>query len=257
VDPGGGTVTGLGAVKQNARRALGVLVVAGALGAITWWWWNLGTYYLKPEAMGMYMEVLERTGVPTAPESAQTRRELDELLELQRTRSAADVAAARADRKTELSRFYGALGIDPRDPPRLVRLNSLIDAMERTSRPYVRHAKRDYSRSRPYVIEPRLEPCIADVRDDWSYPSGHASYGYLVGYLLMDMVPERSAQIEARMAEFARQRMVCGVHFGSDIRAGKAGAALLFGVLTKNMEFVADFQEASRELRTALNLPLL
>jgi acid phosphatase (class A) len=241
-------------MKNTARRARGVLVVICSLGAIAWWW-NLGTYYLEPDTIGMYMDTLERTGLPAAAASAQTRRELEELVELQRTRSAADVAAARADRKTEVSRFYGALGIDPSDPPRLVRLDRLVDAIERTSRPYVRHAKQEYSRLRPFAIEPRLEPCITDVRDDWSYPSGHASYGYLVGYLLMDMVPERRAQIEARMAEFARQRMVCGVHFGSDIRAGAAGAALLFGALGKNREFVEDFQDASRELRAALNLP--
>jgi acid phosphatase (class A) len=239
------------------RRALGALIIATSLGAIGWWWQS-STYYLKPEAIDDYMSTLARAGLPTAPDTAQTRRELDELLELQRTRSAADVAAARADRKTELSRFYGALGIPASDPPPLPLMNKLVDDIERTSRPFVRHAKRHHSRTRPYVIEPRLQPCIDDVRDDWSYPSGHASYSSIVADLLAMMVPERRMQIQARRDEFSRQRMVCGVHFPSDIRAGKAGAVSILGALEKtNREFVQDFHDASIELRTALSLPLL
>ena len=96
--------------------------------------------------------------------------------------------------------------------------------MEDDIRPYVRAAKDRFRRLRPYEIEPRLEPCIDDVRGDLSYPSGHATYGYVMAYLLRDMVPERRTQLLARADEFARQRMVCGVHFTSDLEAGRIGA---------------------------------
>jgi acid phosphatase (class A) len=94
-------------------------------------------------------------------------------------------------------------------------------------RPYVRAAKHHFLRLRPYEIEPQLDPCIADVRGDLSYPSGHATYAYVIAYLLADMVPERRTQLLERAREFARQRAVCGVHFPSDIDAGRLGAEWL------------------------------
>ena len=111
---------------------------------------------------------------------------------MQATRTPAQVAAARADRKTRIERFYGALGIDGNAPPDLPRLHRLADRVEDDVRLYVRAAKDRYRRLRPYEIEPRLEPCIDNVRGDLSYPSGHAAFAYSMAYLLELLVPERS-----------------------------------------------------------------
>ena len=67
---------------------------------------------------------------PPRPGSPETRRELDTLLDMQRTRSEARVAAARADRKTEVSRFYPALGFDADRPPSLPKVNRLAQRVE-------------------------------------------------------------------------------------------------------------------------------
>ena len=64
--------------------------------------------------------------------------------------------------------------------------------MEDSIRRYVRAAKERFRRLRPYEIEPRIQPCIDDVRGDLSYPSGHAAYAYAMAYLLADMAPERA-----------------------------------------------------------------
>ncbi len=92
---------------------------------------------------------------------------------------------------------------------------------------------------------------------DLSYPSGHAAYGYSMAYLLADMVPERRAQLLARADEFARQRMVCGVHFRSDLVAGRRAAELLMTRLRATPEFRRDEAEAAAELRAVLHLPAL
>ena len=101
------------------------------------------------------------------------------------------MAAARADRKTEIERFYGALGIDTEAPPELPRLRRLAEHVEDDVRIYVRAVKDRFRRLRPYEIEPRLAPCIDDVQGDLSYPSGHAAFGYSMAYLLSSLVPER------------------------------------------------------------------
>lgn len=230
-----------------ARRLfLGVALAALAAGGGAWWWDDRPNY-IPPELPDFMAQI----PAPPARDSAETRRELGTLLELQRTRTAADVAAAQADRKTDIARFYGALGLDENDPPRLPHLRRLAERVEDDVRPHVRFVKRHYRRLRPYEIEPRIEPCIGDVKGDLSYPSGHAAYGYAMGLMLADLVPERREQLEARAAGFARQRMVCGVHFPSDLRAGEIAARLLLTQIAKQPAFQRDAALAAQELREA------
>lgn len=183
------------------------------------------------------------------------RHELDELLEMQRVRTPAQVAAAQADRKKDVARFYAALGLDPAHAPALPKLQAFTDDVEADIGPYVRAVKDRFRRLRPYEIEPKLEPCIGDVAGDLSYPSGHATYGYLMGYLLSELVPERRDIIMRRADEFARQRMMCGVHFRSDLEAGRRGAELLFEEMHGSRAYGRDATAAMAELRAALKLP--
>jgi acid phosphatase (class A) len=137
----------------------------------------------------------------------------------------------------------------------LRELRSLARQVEDDVRPYVRAAKKHFLRLRPYEVEPRLTPCIHDVRRDLSYPSGHATYGYVMAYLLSEMVPERRTQLMVRAREFAEQRVVCGVHFPSDIEAGRRGAEWLAQRFLQDARYRAAATPAARELRSALNLP--
>jgi acid phosphatase (class A) len=191
---------------------------------------------------------------PPAAGSTQTRRELDELLATQRQRTPRQIASARADRKTEVWQFAHALGLESRRMRQLAAVVNLAEQVEDDVRPYVRAAKHRFRRLRPYEIEPRLEPCIGDVRGDLSYPSGHATYGYVIAYLLSDMVPERREQLLQRAREFARQRMLCGVHFPSDVEAGRIGAVWLARRLLRDPDYRAAAEPATRELRSALGL---
>lgn len=194
---------------------------------------------------------------PPPMDSTRTRWELDELLAIQARRSARDIEAARGDRKTEVWQFAAALGLQADDMRGLRELRSLTNLAEDDVRRYVRTAKKRFLRLRPPEVEPRLEPCIDDVRRNLSYPSGHAAYGYVMGYLLSEMVPERRAELLARAQEFARQRMICGVHFPSDIEAGRRGAEWLARRFLKNADYRAAAAAATRELRAALNLPAI
>ena len=189
---------------------------------------------------------------PPARGSAGERAELDFLLALQKSRTPAEVAAAQADRKTEIGRFAAALGMEPEALAGLPQVVRLAQDVEEQVRPYVRAAKRHFRRLRPGEIEPAIHPCIGDVAADQSYPSGHSTFGWTMGYLLADMLPERRTQLLARAAEYARQRMVCGVHFPSDLEAGRQGAAWLMERLRRSPAFVAARASAARELRAAL-----
>lgn len=193
---------------------------------------------------------------PPAAGSPQARRELDELLAIQEKRTRQEIDRARADSKTEVWQFAEALGTTRETMDGLESLNTLAEQVENDERPYVRAAKHRFLRLRPYEVESRLDPCIGNVKGDLSYPSGHATYGYLTAYLLADMVPERRAQLHARAREFAWQRSVCGVHFPSDLEAGRKGAAWLAEQFLRSAEYRVAADTAARELRAALGLPV-
>lgn len=238
-------------MKPVLRRTAALTAVLVAAAAFAWWQQHSTLHFLgEPDAA-----FVAQFAAPAAPDSSATRIELDELLAMQSSRTPAQVEAARADRKTRIEKFYDALGFDPRTPPQLPRLLRLAEQVEDDVRIYVRAVKDHYRRLRPYAIEPRLEPCIDDVQGDLSYPSGHAAYAWSMAYLLADMVPERSAALEARAAEFARQRMMCGVHFRSDLEAGRQAAQSLLAALNADAEFRAAQAAATAELRAALKLP--
>ena len=254
MESGGGTIPRLGTAGMKSRAVRLVTSIAftfAIAGALYWWLQQDRHTYLTGVTAG-FVAIF---AAPTGRDSPATRVELDELLELQKNRSAAEVAAARADRKTEIQRFYGALGFPAGAEPDLPQLRALASDVEDDTRPYVRAAKEKFRRLRPYEIESRLEPCITNVRGDLSYPSGHANYGYVMAYLLRDMVPERETQLIARADEFARQRMVCGVHFGTDIEAGRQGAAWLAKEFLASEAYRTAAESAGTELRAALKLP--
>lgn len=222
----------------------GIALLAGGA-----WWWQLDRlHYLD----GQTGEFVQAFAAPPDPGSPETRRELDELLELQRTRTPELVAEARADRKTDISRFYPALGDHNYDHWMVRRL---AQRTEDDVRIYVRAAKDHFRRLRPSEIEPRLEPCIEDVQGDLSYPSGHATFAFSMAYLLGSIVPERARDLEQRAEEFARQRMVCGVHFRSDIEAGRMAAQWLMVRLRAEPRFRSELEETTRAFRAAVKLP--
>jgi acid phosphatase (class A) len=238
-------------LKASRRKLLASLGTALLVAAVISWLQERsdGPHYLSspPERFAAQFTS------PATPGSTDTRRELDELLALQAARTSDEIAAARADRKTRVEKFYGALGFGA-DPPALPKLERLAERVEDDVRIYVRAAKERSRRLRPYEIEPRLQPCIDDVRGDLSFPSGHAAYGWSMAYLLSAMVPERGAELQARAEEYARQRMVCGVHFRSDLEAGRLAARQLLAEMQQDPEFRTEEAAAAAEVRAALGL---
>jgi acid phosphatase (class A) len=60
--------------------------------------------------------------------------------------------------------------------------------------------------------------------------------------------PSRTAALMSRAAEYAESRLVCGVHYPSDIEAGHAVAAAVVAELDGNANFRADLERAREEL---------
>jgi acid phosphatase (class A) len=87
-----------------------------------------------------------------------------------------------------------------------------------------------------------------------SYPSGHATFGWGQALVLAAMVPEKADAILARGRAYGDSRVVCGVHYPSDIAAGRMTAAAVLARLESDAAYHRDFLLAKAELRAALGL---
>jgi acid phosphatase (class A) len=78
----------------------------------------------------------------------------------------------------------------------------------------------------------------------------------VIGLVLADMLPEYADKIMARADEYASHRVTAGVHYPSDVEAGKHAGTALAAFLFASPAFQPDYAAARQELRAALKLPL-
>jgi len=146
--------------------------------------------------------------------------------------------------------FSCALGIavEQEYTPALYRL------LERTGRDAsasTRAAKRHYQRPRPFMLngQPTCSPDYEDrLRGSGSYPSGHTAIGWTWALILAELAPEHTHEIIQRGRSYGHSRLVCNVHWYSDVVQGQALAAATVASLHHNAEFVADLTSAREEL---------
>ncbi len=138
--------------------------------------------------------------------------------------------------------------INQQQTPQLYRLlrRSLTDAGFAT---YA--AKNQYQRQRPFMVngEPSCTPeQEAYLRKDGSFPSGHAALGWAWALILAELAPERQDAILARGRAFGQSRVMCNVHWQSDVLEGRAVGSAAVAALHNNAEFQAAMTAARAEL---------
>lgn len=115
-------------------------------------------------------------------------------------------------------------------------------------------AKDHYKRTRPFVANqaPTCSPGEeAMLRNDGSYPSGHAALGWAWGLILGELAPDRSKALYARAFAFGQSRVICGVHWQSDVNQGRVIGAVAVSRLHSDPVFLAQMAEASKEIAAA------
>ena len=114
--------------------------------------------------------------------------------------------------------------------------------------------KKKYQRTRPFV-ELGEKSCTPNwdivLAQDGSYPSGHAVLGWTWGALLAGLAPDRSDALLQRGADFGVSRMVCAVHWQTDVTAGQKLAAATLSRLEANEAFRRQRELARQELKLA------
>lgn len=113
-----------------------------------------------------------------------------------------------------------------------------------------RRVKNFYQRKRPFVqfAEPSLVPETEEEEaKDYSYPSGHATRGYVYAMTLAMIEPDSTNVLMKRAYEYALGRVVAGYHYKSDIDASCILATSIIGALAVNDRFKKQLEKARQE----------
>lgn len=203
---------------------------------------------------------------PPANSSAQTRAELDYLLQLQ---------AGRSEEDERTSAYYAGVyyksGLTPGDKEyarfrrNLFHIGRSVgtwfnaDTLPLTAKLvanvwedasyYIWKYKNYFLRIRPYKLETKLNNL---EETNWAaYPSGHATNSYVNAYLFSELVPEFSSFFIKDAYDMAHSREIIGVHYPSDSESGRLLAYQLVQRLMTVETFKKDFDAAKQEISNA------
>ena len=191
---------------------------------------------------------------PPAAGTAAARADSEAVHLAERQRTPEQVKAVqRDDHEESMFAFATVLGPAFRasDLPLTAALSQHLRAESSVINPGLKIA---FNRPRPFVSDASLHP-VCDLTKSNSYPSGHSMVGYLEAFALAQMLPERNDAILERAAEYAHNRVVCGVHYPSDVEASHTIALALYGALSTSTRFQQELEAAKVELRRSLSLP--
>jgi acid phosphatase (class A) len=194
--------------------------------------------------------------LPAAPKDGSDiqKADLADLHRIQDHRTAADIAQAQSDAATRNIFLFATIlgpGFNAKALPLTAALSADVEAAEKAD---VEPVKYVFARIRPYHFDTTLHPVCPATKKDDSYPSGHAMSGYLEALTLASILPEKKDAIFARADAYAHDRLVCGVHYPSDVAAARPLAYALFALLADDPRFKAARAAAQAELRKKLGL---
>jgi len=213
-----------------------------------------------------YLNATEKFFIPDFPanSSAQTRAELDYLLQLQQQRSEEDIRA---------SMFYAGVyyrtSVEPTDndykkfqrnlfhigrsigtwfnADSLPLTAALVANVWKDAEYLIWKYKNYFIRIRPYKLESKLQNL---EETNWAaYPSGHATNSYVNAYLYSELLPEFSSFFIKDAYDMAHSREIIGVHYPSDSESGRVLAWQIVKRLLLNEKFKKDFEAAKEEIK--------
>lgn len=227
------------------------------------------------------VDVTRLLAPPPQPGDA-LEKDLEGVRRAERERTPEEAVRAEASSTVDVFQFADVLG--PRfSAERLPQTADFFGRVYRSSLPFLQATKDCWSRERPFEADPTLaplerslastrlrtapapvlatpsppagSPCTAPAAGRSyaaAYPSGHATVGAMHAILLSELVPEMRAALFERGWEHGQGRVVSGVHFPSDVEAGRILGTMLIAMMEQDARFRADLGVVRMELRTVL-----
>ncbi|MEI9998801.1 MAG: phosphatase PAP2 family protein [Verrucomicrobiota bacterium] len=190
--------------------------------------------------------------IPSPPEQKTdvNQKDIETVIEKQKTLTDEEIAHVKLEATyNTYDIFEDVIGpwFTKADAAKFPALARLIKREGDTTGGIVTAAKDHWKRPRPYLQDTRVHSIIGPV-DGWSYPSGHSTRGTVDSLLLAQVDPGASEAILARGVRIGDDRVLGGVHFQTDVDAGRVLGRAIFQRLMKTPAFQADLAAAKKEV---------
>jgi acid phosphatase (class A) len=200
------------------------------------------THFVKPTAV----DCAKVLPPPPAPGTLSARADLEAVLQMQAWRTPEQVAWAKRIEKNDAFIFGDVLGAwFTRE--NLPLTAAFLKDVDEDRHAVTEVAKNLFARPRPWVVDPRVQPCVGKPTND-SYPSGHTSSIFTRAGVLAEIFPEQREAI----FEFAHRavwgRIYGGVHFPSDLVGGWTLAEPIVVELKKSAAFQERIEKCRAEI---------
>ena len=174
---------------------------------------------------------------PPAIDSPQNQFELEAVKSFQSEPNSPRRHQAKADNGIDAFAIYGPIiggGFSAIQKPEIAALWTYAGRqLARNSN----NAKDNFPRPRPFLASPDIKICIDSPPAGSSYPSGHAAWGWVSAQILARIYPEKVSEILGRGINYGQSRVICGVHYPSDVNDGRLVGDAILMALDRDLEF--------------------
>jgi acid phosphatase (class A) len=193
---------------------------------------------------------------PPTETSAEGKRDLQTLLDLQRNMTPERMAAIHKDLDQSVYTVAGSVLGPKFTKENFPMAGEFFAKVVKDAGVGVGPIKQKYKKLRPfqYSKDIKTPEDIAKAAGGPTYPSGHSSTGALIPIVLGMMVPEKREALYERGWEYGVNRMASGAAYPSDFEGGHIAATLAVHEMMKNPAFRADFDAVKAEVRKGLGL---
>jgi len=178
---------------------------------------------------------------PPSQGSSLNQQDYEKLLRYQTTRTDSECRRANAESPATFDAFFGAeQGLLT---PSEVEKWAPFFAQLRSDVGFFSFQVKDvWKRPRPYVTDPRIEPCIPKEASS-AYPSAHTAVARVFGLVLSKLDPSRRDAFMRTADRIAEDRILGGVHHPTDVEAGKKLGDVVYAALMKSPAFLAALEQ--------------
>lgn len=199
--------------------------------------------FTTPRASGeetseLFTDWEEIIGAPPEQGTSEEEQDVATLMDFQKNRTKAECKEAATQEKIGLKAFFGGKS-GPLSKKEIWKNQFLWFKYVMVVGLPSFMAKNHFKRPRPFKAFPQIKPCVKKP-GSYSYPSGHTSTARAMAHVLAMKYPERAALFFKRADEVARNRMLGGVHYPSDVAAGKILADHFIDRLKSDKAFLED-----------------
>ena len=203
---------------------------------------TVSAHYLAPEQIDLGALLPP----PPAPDSVGGRADLETVLHVQEWRTDEQVAWAKFVEHDDLFKHVRVFGewFTRENLPQTAAFFARVDEdgypISVASKAF--HGKR----LRPPFLDTQVKPCV-QLTDSGAYPSGHASQAWMWAVLLAEIFPEHRAEIYKRARAVEWARVIGGVHFPTDVEAGRRLGEAIGREMLKNPKVREEIQRCRAE----------